>query len=654
MLSGHYEAPLVLVSTLVAVLASYTTLSLAERVANAPPRAARWWIAGGAFAMGTGIWSMHFLGMLAFRLPIPLAYDLRITLLSWVLPMAVSAAALWILRRPVLTWRELGISAVLLGLGINAMHYVGMAALRMDPDISYQPGWLAASVAIAIASAGAALWIAFRLRDNAGPGVWLYRAGASVLMGGAIVGMHYSGMEAAAFPAGSICRAAAGNFTLTQLATLVIGGTVAVLAIALLTAVYDARLESRNTVLALSQETARERQVLLDRERALREEAERLSALKDEFLATLSHELRTPLNAVLGWSQILRAKRDESTFAKGVETIERNARLQAQLIDDLLDMSRIVSGRLRIEPEIIDVASVLETALEAIRPAAAIKSIRLQCNTDGHRGFVRADPVRLQQVLWNLLTNAVKFTPEGGTVAVQLACRDGWAQYEVSDSGIGIAPAFLPYVFDRFRQGDASTARRYGGLGLGLAIVRQLVELHGGTVSAHSAGAGQGATLTVRIPLFSEAGAESRGAAPSLAGDAGATADLTGLRVLVVDDEGDARRLVELLLGDRGATVHVAPDARAALDSMRERAHDVLLSDIGMPEMDGFALIRELRADGNPRVAATKAIALTAFARPEDRERALREGFDAYLPKPVDVALLLDSIVRLCRPAVAA
>jgi signal transduction histidine kinase/CheY-like chemotaxis protein len=649
MLNGFYEPPLVLLSVLVAVLASYTALRLAERVAHAAGKSAFLWVGGGAFAMGTGIWSMHFIGMLAFRLPIPLGYDLGITLLSWALPVAVSAVALGLLSRRDLRWGELAGATVLLGVGINAMHYVGMYAMRMDPGIVYDPVWVAASVVIAIVAAGGALLIGFRLRSNSTPHVWSYRAGASVLMGLAIVGMHYAGMEAANFPVASICLAANDGFTSTQLATLVIVGTIGVLAITLLTALYDARLEAHNSVLALSEQTARERQVLLDRERELRVEAERLSELKDHFLATLSHELRTPLSAVLGWTQILRRKRDEATLDRGIETIERNARLQSKLIDDLLDTSLIVSGRARLELQMVDLAAVLGSALEGIRPAAALKSIRLQCSSDTGGYAVHGDPVRLQQVVWNLLSNALKFTPEGGSVWVELAGRDGQVQFRVVDNGLGLDPQVLPHVFDRFFQVDASTTRRHGGLGIGLAIVRELVELHGGSVQAESAGVGRGSTFTVCIPaarrVVQDDTAQARATAgPGTRGGA-AMADLQGVRVLVVDDESDARDMLQQLLGDRGARVRTVGSARAALQALGEEAPDVMVSDIGMPETDGFELIRLVRAE--PRIAATKAIALTAFTRAEDRERALRDGFDAYLPKPVDAEALVRCVAGL-------
>ncbi|WOB06004.1 MHYT domain-containing protein [Piscinibacter gummiphilus] len=652
MLIGYYETPLVLLSVLVAILASYTALSLAERVSRTQGRVARWWIAGGAFAMGTGIWAMHFVGMLAFRLPIALGFDLGITLLSWLLPIAVSAVALWQLGGPSLSWPALARSAGLLGIGITAMHYVGMAAMRMQPAIVYDLALVAASAGIAIAAAAAALWIGFRLRASASPQVWMYRAAASVVMGFAIVGMHYTGMAAASFPDNSICGAATGEFTLTQLATVVVVATVGVLAIALLTTVYDARLEARTAVLALAEQTGKERQQMLERERALRLEAERLSALKDEFLATLSHELRTPLNAVLGWAQILRTRHDEELLKKGVDTIERNARLQARLIDDLLDMSRIVSGRVRLEPELIEPWTVVEAAVEAVRPAMVSKQIELSADLDRASGRVWADPSRLQQVMWNLLSNASKFTPAQGRVRVELCAERRDIVVRVTDSGIGISPDFLPHMFERFRQADASTTRRQGGLGLGLAICRQLVELHGGVVEVASDGPGKGTTFTVRLPRASaltplrgftrasDADPSSREATPP-------QEDLTGATVLVVDDETDARLLLQQILGDRGARVMVADSARAALEALGRETPHVMVSDIGMPDVDGFELIRRVRAHPDPGVASVKAVALTAFTRSEDHAKALREGFDAFLPKPVEAGMLVSQVARL-------
>jgi signal transduction histidine kinase/CheY-like chemotaxis protein len=610
---------------------------------------------GGAFAMGSGIWSMHFVGMLAFRLPIPLGYDLAITLISWVLPVLVSGVALWQLSQPQLGATRLLGSAILIGAGIALMHYIGMAAMRMQPAIVWNWWLVAGSVLIAMGAAAAALWMAFRLRDDMHPRVALARMGAAVVMGAAIVGMHYTGMAAANFPAGSICLAAESGVSLAQLALLVIVATVGVLAIALLTAVYDTRLEARAHILEVSERTSRERELLLARERQARAEAERLSSIKDEFLATLSHELRTPLNAVLGWVQLLRMKKDEESLRAGLDTIERNARLQAQLIDDLLDMSRIVSGKLRLQSEMVDPAAIVQAAIATVQPTAFSKGVEIATRLEATGARVAGDPARLEQIMWNVLTNAVKFTAAGGRIDVRLRADKGSIEVTVADTGTGIDAAFLPYVFERFRQADASTTRRHGGLGLGLAIVRQLTELHGGSVHAYSDGPGRGAVFTVRLPL-ADSGLGSIGShAPALPELAAAIDDarLEGIKVLVVDDEPDTLDLMHALLSSCGARPLVADSAQAALRLLESEAPQVLVSDIAMPEIDGYEFIRRVRQHTDPAIARIPAISLSAFTRPEDIARARDAGFDAHVPKPLEAAVLLRELRSASRRAPA-
>jgi signal transduction histidine kinase/CheY-like chemotaxis protein len=659
MLYGYYETPLVLVSILVAIFASYTTLRLAERVTSAHGRAVYAWTAGGALAMGSGIWAMHFIGMLAFRLPIPVGYDLRDTLLSLLLPIVVSGMALWQASRHELHWKRLASSALLMGIGINAMHYTGMAAMHMEPGIAYDPSLFALSVLIAIVASAGALWIAFRLRRSF-PHVVLARAGAAIVLGIAIVGMHYTGMAAARFPLGSVCRAATAGVSQDGLAVLVVAASLFILTVALLSSVFDARLESNALVLAASQASAAERQALLLREREARSHAESVSAMQDEFLATLSHELRTPLSAILGWAEILRrGARDEATLLRGLGTIERNARAQARLVDDLLDMSRIISGKVRLEVQAIDPATFVEAALETVGPAAQAKNIELGKSLAVGAGVIIGDLNRLQQVMWNLLSNAVKFTPAGGRVDVSLERSGDEFVIRVRDSGIGIGPEFLPYVFDRFRQADASTTRRHGGLGLGLSIARQLVELQGGTIEVDSTGVGQGATFTLRFPLRDAAvpapGQPSAGPEPAPAVPAElALADLSGIRVLVVDDAPDALELTRQVLASCGASVQAADGAVAALALLASERPDVLVSDIGMPEVDGYELVRRLRRFGAAGGGDIPAIALTAFTRQQDRDEALRAGFTAYLAKPVAPAELVATVAGLARNESAA
>ncbi|HLL89059.1 MAG TPA: ATP-binding protein [Tepidisphaeraceae bacterium] len=400
-----------------------------------------------------------------------------------------------------------------------------------------------------------------------------------------------------------------------------------------------------------------ERDELLRSEQAARLEAERVSRMKDEFLATLSHELRTPLNAILGWSQMLlgpTGRSDTATMADGLRTIERNARAQTRLIEDLLDMSRIISGKVRLDVQRVDVAAVIEAAVAAVRPAAEAKGVRLQVTLDPLAGPVRGDPGRLQQVLWNLLSNAVKFTPKRGRVQVLLERVNSHLEIAVSDTGEGIPPEFLPHVFERFRQADSTPTRRHGGLGLGLSIVRQLVELHGGTVRAKSPGANLGATFVVMLPLavLHEDEAETvRRAHPAASssrdGPCDEAAGLAGIKVLVVDDEPDARDLVRRFLEACEAQVVTAASVEEALAALAAHGPDVLISDIGMPDVDGYELLRRVRSHPDESRRRTPAIALTAFARSEDRTRAMLAGYNVHLSKPLEPAELTATIASL-------
>ena len=386
-------------------------------------------------------------------------------------------------------------------------------------------------------------------------------------------------------------------------------------------------------------EEERRRISLLSREQEARQDAEAANRLKDEFLATLSHELRTPLNAIMGWAHLLRTgSLDEATAARAMETIDRNAKAQNQLINDILDVSRIITGKLHLAVQPLDPAAVVEAALDTVRPAAEAKEIKLEASLEPATGTVSGDPDRLQQVVWNLLSNAIKFTPKGGRVQVKLRRVDSQAVIVVTDSGPGISPEFLPHVFERFRQGDASTTRSHVGLGLGLAIVRHLVELHGGTVEASSAGEGQGATFSVHLPLTSarrpEEGAAG-GAADEGGGKEGEALRLGGLRVLIVDDDPEGREAMAAVLQRQGVQVIAASSSEEALEAIGRERPDVLLSDIEMPGEDGHSLIRKVRALPADRGRDIPAAALTAYARGEDRQKALLAGFQVHVSKPV-------------------
>lgn len=403
-----------------------------------------------------------------------------------------------------------------------------------------------------------------------------------------------------------------------------------------------------------AQHSAEERKILLESERLARAEAERTSQMKDEFLATLSHELRTPLSAILGWAQVLRrGSRDPADLQRGLQTIERNARAQAQLIEDLLDMSRITSGKVLLDMQTVAPAPFIDAAIDTVRPAADAKNIRIEKFYAADVGTIAGDPARLQQVIWNLLSNAIKFTPSGGTVTIELAQHAGQVQIAVRDTGVGIRPEFITHVFERFRQADASTTRRHGGLGLGLSIVKHLIEQHGGTVRADSPGEGQGASFTIELPAATPASSAGRSARAMMirtpAPNTGefTLRDLKGVNVLVVDDDRDARELIFRILSDCQAQVRIAASAREAVDAMRASPPDLLISDLGMPEVDGFELLSWVRQLGRDHGGEVPAVALTAFARSEDRLRALEAGFSAHISKPVEPNELIAVVASL-------
>jgi signal transduction histidine kinase/ActR/RegA family two-component response regulator len=401
---------------------------------------------------------------------------------------------------------------------------------------------------------------------------------------------------------------------------------------------------------------------LLARERNARKEAETANRTKDEFLATVSHELRTPLNAISGWVQILRKKEFDPAFiANGLEIIERNVKIQVKIIEDILDVSRIVTGKLSLNVTTVDLGPIIEAALESVRLAADAKGIKISRTLDARAGSVSGDPGRLQQVIWNLVSNAIKFTPKGGAIDVRLSRVDSQAEIRVSDNGKGISPEFLPYVFERFRQADSTSARQHSGLGLGLAIVRHLVEMHGGTVHASSEGEGKGATFIVRIPFTAvRVMKESSRQAEQRKGNAegsqvierdGSPADdaaqLSGLRLLIVDDEPDAREMLQVMLGQYGIQVKTSASVQEALELLERWKPDVLISDVGMPNEDGYALILRVRALGHDRGGNIPAIALTGYSRLEDRSQLLAAGYQMHLSKPVELARLVNAIMSL-------
>ncbi len=398
-----------------------------------------------------------------------------------------------------------------------------------------------------------------------------------------------------------------------------------------------------------------DRERLLTQAQTAQAEAEAANRAKDMFLATISHELRTPLSPILAWARMLREERlDDEKARHALAAIERNARSQGQLVDDLLDVSRIVAGKLRLEVRPVELAPIIQAAVEVVRPAADAKSIRLHVVLDTETGHIAGDPDRLQQVLWNLLSNAVKFTPKGGRVQIVLERVNSHVEIAVSDTGRGITPGFLPHIFERFQQADTGSTREHGGLGLGLAIVRHIVELHGGTVHVESPGAGKGTTFTIKLPLviFGRTADELERRHPTLrkAPARHEYPELDGLRVLVVDDEPDATDVASALLGSCGAEVRVAASAAQALEVLADWKPDVMVTDIGMPGEDGYALLTKL--DGRrDELGSIPVIALTAYATTDDRVRLLAAGFRMHIAKPVEPAELVAGVANVARAA---
>ena len=408
----------------------------------------------------------------------------------------------------------------------------------------------------------------------------------------------------------------------------------------------------------LTRAEARARQAAEAAADALRRSEEDLrtsNRTKDEFLATLSHELRTPLNAILGWTHMLRTgqltppRRDDA-----LAIIERNARTQARLIEDLLDVSRIITGKLRLDLSLVPLNPALDEAVSTVRPAAEAKGVTLAWSPDAAAGTIYAAHERLQQIVWNLLSNAIKFTPAGGRVELYTTRTASAVRIVVRDTGAGIAPSFLPHVFERFRQADSSTTRTHSGVGLGLAIVRHLVELHGGTIEAASEGPDRGATFAVTLPVpRGEAGEEARAAPAKARPPSGQPARLVGTRILVVDDDPDARELARDALTFQGAVVHTAPSVDDALAALQHEQFDVVVTDLAMPGADGFALVRRLRAEGPSHVRALPVIAVTAYGRGDDHERVMAEGFQGYLGKPLEFEQLTAMIAHVSGRAVS-
>ena len=609
----QYNAWLVLVSIFVASLAAYTALDLASRITASKGMAARAWLAGGAVAMGTGIWSMHFVGMLALRLPIALGYEWLTTFLSLLIAIVVSFFALYIVSRRTLTWGRLTVSGLTMGIGIVSMHYVGMLALRLSPPITYDLWLVAASVVIAAGASTAGLWTAFKLRNDS-PRSRYARIGGGVILGLAIYGMHYTGMAAASFAPGAVCLSSSLMET-PWVAGAVTILTLLILSTTLLLSVIDSRMAAKTTAMNASLSMANQ-----------------ANQAKDEFLAMLAHELRNPLAAISNAIYVLDGSEPRSSgwqFAR--EVIGRQTGNLTRMIDDLLDVSRVVSGKIALERCAMDLNESVHHALASLK--AAGKAAKHDLVHSGVPVHVNGDRTRIEQIVTNLVGNALTYTPPGGRIEVSVAQERSEAVVRVRDTGIGIAPDMVPHVFELFFQGSQGVYRSNRGLGLGLTLVRRLVEMHGGMVEAHSGGLGRGAVFTVRLPTVEPRRAAAVDTAPHRARNAHRS-------VVIVEDDADARQTLRMALEMEGHSVVTAEDGLTGLDKIRTLQPDVGIIDIGLPRLNGYQIARRLRSHSD-RIFL---VALTGYGTENDHERARDAGFDAHLTKPADIAQLTELI----------
>ena len=606
-MAQHYHHWLVLVSILVAILASYTALTLALRIRVATPQGAPAWLIGGGVAMGIGIWSMHFVGMLALTLPIDIAYDLGVTLLSMVIAIVVSTFALHMASRKQVGRAALVGAAFAMGSGICAMHYVGMAAIEISPPIRHDPVWVAISFVIAVAASFAAFGIAFASPRRTG---WrrYHRAFGAVGMGLAIAGMHYAAMVAAQFPAQPVSGAALVDKG--WLAGAVTTITLFVLLSALLLSLIEARAAARTAKVQAS----------------LAEVAE-TSRAKDEFLAMLGHELRNPLASISNAVHLLQHGAADDThrnFAEGV--IARQSQHLARIVDDLLDVGRAISGKMLLRRQPLDLHATVAEALRTLEGAGLTLGRRVEL--EGASVWIDADRTRIEQVVNNLVSNAVRHTETGGRIRLRIDANDDAAKLTVTDDGVGMHADTAAHVFELFFQAQQGPERTRGGLGIGLTLTRRIVELHGGAIEAASDGLGSGATFTVRLPVTV--------LPASISAPADAAAQCAR-RVVIVEDSEDARVSLQRILEREGHIVHTAADGPSGFDAIAQLRPDVALIDIGLPGLDGYRLAEQLRSTG----LRTYLIALTGYGLAEDRDRAHTSGFDAHLTKPPSMDRLL-------------
>ena len=610
-MAEHYHQSLVLVSVLVAILASYTALTLALRIRVATRQAAPVWLVGGGVAMGIGIWSMHFVGMLALTLPIEIGYDIGVTLLSMVIAIVVSTFALHIASRTQVGRAALIGASVAMGIGICAMHYVGMAAIEITPPITYDPLWVGGSFAIAIGASFAALGVAFSSPEQSGWGRY-HRAFGAVAMGLAIAGMHYAGMVAAEFPAN-----AASVATLVNKGWLA-GAVTTITSFVLVATLLLSLIESRAAAHAATIQ-------------ASLTEVAQTSRAKDEFLAMLGHELRNPLASISNAVHLLQDSSSDDVHRQlAQDVITRQAKHVTRIVDDLLDVGRAISGKISLRREPTDLNVTVAEALGALG-AAGITAGR-HIDYQGANVWVNVDRTRIEQVVNNLVANAVQHTAAGGRIAVRVEAVSGAVQMTVCDDGVGMSSETAAHAFDLFFQAHQGPERKRGGLGIGLTLAQRIVELHGGTIHVASDGLGRGTTFTLRLPAIAPP-------PPNVSTQRDA-AQRQARRVVIVEDSEDMRVSLQLILEREGHAVHTAIDGPSGFDVIARLRPDVALIDIGLPGFDGNELARRLRS----RELRTYLIAITGYGLADNRKLATESGFDAHLTKPPPMERLLELI----------
>jgi len=631
-----YHPQLVLLSILVAILASYVALDLSASVTQAIGKAKAVWLVGGALAMGFGIWSMHFIGMLAFEMPgMSMAYDVPLLILSVLIAFAASVVALYVTSRPKVRNASFAIGGVAMAAAISGMHYTGMYSMRMAARIEWNTTLVLLSILIALVASFAALWIAIQLRGDR-KSIWP-QFFASILMGFAISGMHYTGMEAATFVHIDALPFDNSNILVTEgLGVAVIGTTLLIMAVALAGSVMDR---------ALARRTRKAEESVL-----LYQEAEAANITKTRFLANMSHEIRTPLGAILGFTELLMEENlPQQERKEYLGIIYRSARSLSQLIDDVLDLSKVEMGRLEVEKTSFVLKNVINDVIALLRIKAQEKSLSLRLFTESSvPETLISDSNRIRQILVNIIGNAIKFTEKGEVRVTQKILHQNNQQFlafEVTDTGIGLSENQQSKLFKAFSQADSSTTRRYGGTGLGLEISRRLARALGGDLVLKNSAPQHGSTFLLTIPLgpSEQIAVQVQSEQPEM----GSKYQLSGMKILIVEDMPDNQILVSRLLEKRGAQVQFADHGSEAIEKAQSLEFDAILMDIQMPVMDGYEATRRLRANGFTKPI----IALTAYAMKEDRETCLKVGCTGYLTKPVQVGALVSKLLELSNRA---